>query len=65
MKIYQETETNQVFGSSYLVKLLECSDRTARNLMAKLREMGVVAPVTGKGMYRFKLESEREPSHRD
>ena len=67
MKIYQEIEANQVFGSSYLVKLLECSDRTARNLMSKLREMKAITAVAGKGkgMYRFTLESDLESPHSD
>jgi len=54
--IYNQIEANQVFGSAYLVKMLDCSERTARNLLTKLKEMNVVAVVTGKGkgMYRFK-----------
>ncbi len=56
-EIYREVDANQIFGSSYLVKTLGCTERTARNLMAKLREMNVVEAVMGKGkgMYRFKL----------
>lgn len=59
-QIYEGIDVNQIFGSAYLVKILECSDRTARNLMAKLREMDVIVPVTGKGkgMYRFKYDNE-------
>ena len=58
--IYDDIELNQVFGSVYLMKILECSDRAARRLLAKLREMDVVIAVTGrgKGIYRFKYESE-------
>lgn len=60
MKIYREVETNQVFGSAYLAKMLACSERTARNLIVKLRDMGVITEVTGKGkgMYRFMMEDE-------
>lgn len=60
MKIYREVETNQVFGSTYLAKILSCSDRTARNLIVKLRDMGVITTVTGKGkgMYRFVMGDE-------
>lgn len=58
--IYEAIDVSQVFGSAYLVKILGCSERTARNLMAKLREMDVVVPITGrgKGVYRFKNKDE-------
>ena len=64
--IYDDIEVNQVFGSTYLMKILECSERTARTLMGKLKEMDVVVAVIGKGrgkgqgkgIYRFKYESE-------
>ena len=60
IKIYHEVSSRQVFGSSYIEKVLSCSTRTARNLMSKLRDVGAVVPVSGKGkgMYRFKFESE-------
>ena len=58
--IYDDIELNQVFGSAYLMKILECSDRVARRLLVKLREMNVViaVPGRGKGIYRFKYEGE-------
>lgn len=58
--LYDQLDANQVFGSAYLVKMLECSQRTARGLLAKLREMNVVVPVAGKGkgMYRLKNADE-------
>ena len=60
IKVYHEVSSRQVFGSSYIEKVLSCSTRTARNLMSKLRDIGAVVPVfgKGKGMYRFKFESE-------
>ena len=60
--IYDQIEVNQVFGSAYIIKILDCSDRNARNLLAKLREMEVVVPVKGKGkgMYRLKYADEME-----
>ena len=56
MAVYEQMEARQVFNSAYLMKVLECSERAARRLLAKLREMNVVILVTGKGkgMYRFK-----------
>ncbi len=64
--IYNDIEVNQVFGSAYLVKILECSERTARGLIGKLKEMDVIVAVMGKGrgkgqgkgIYRFKYEDE-------
>ena len=58
--IYDKIEANQVFGSTYLSKILDCSERTARSLLAKLKEMNVVIAVAGKGkgIYRFKKDDE-------
>ena len=58
--IYNQVEVNQIFGSSYIMKILDCSERTARNLLSKLKDMDVVIAVTGKGkgMYRFKYTEE-------
>lgn len=58
--IYQQITVNQIFGSSYLMKILDCSERTARNLIGYLKEMDVVVPVrgSGKGMYRFRYNRE-------
>ena len=58
--IYDQIEVNQIFGSSYIMKILDCSERTARNLLTKLKDMGAVVTVTGKGkgMYRFKYTIE-------
>ena len=58
--IYQYIDDNQIFDSNYIVKILKCSERTARNLVSKLKEMGVLVVVTGKGKgnYRFKYEDE-------
>ena len=58
--LYDQIDANPVFGSAYLVKTLECSQRTARGLLAKLRAMDVVVQVSGKGkgMYRLKNAGE-------
>ena len=60
MIIYDDIAVNQIFGSAYLTKILDVSERTGRDLMSKLREMGVVVAVSGqgKGKYRFKYDSE-------
>ena len=59
-QIYEQIDTNQIFGTAYIAKILDCSERTARNLIIKLKEMDVVVPVKGKGkgMYRLKLDDE-------
>ena len=66
--IYKDIEVNQVFGSAYFMKILDCSESTARRLLSKLKEMNVVIEVIGRGkgrgkgrgrgMYRFKYEGE-------
>lgn len=59
-RVYDNLEVNQVFSSAYIKKILECSERTARNLITKLKETETIVPVTGKGkgMYRFKYATE-------
>ena len=58
--IYQQIEVNQIFGSKYIMKILNCSERTARNFMNMLKDMGVLVAVVGKGKgnYRFKYDDE-------
>lgn len=61
LKIYGEIEGNQIFGTSNIKEILNCSDSTAREVMAKMRDdMKVVIAVTGKGKgkYRFAYEDE-------
>ena len=59
-RIYELIDTNQVFGTVYITKILDCSERTARNLLNKLKESDVIVPVSGKGkgMYQMKFENE-------
>ena len=61
LKVYDQINANQVFGTAHILKILECSERTARNLIRKMKEMDVLVSVTGKGkgMYRLKLEDRR------
>ena len=58
--LYNSVDVNQIFGAAYVRKTLSCADSTARSLIGKLRDMGVVVSVTGKGkgMYRFKYSDE-------
>lgn len=57
IKVYEEIETNQIFGAPEIEDILKCSTSTAKNVMKKLREMKVVEEVKGrgKGKYIFKI----------
>jgi len=60
LNVYEEIDTNQIFGTCEIVKILNCSSSTARAIMTKLREMNVVKEIKGKGKgkYRFIYEGE-------
>ncbi|MGN9020239.1 hypothetical protein ACTNBM_14455 [Lachnospiraceae bacterium HCP1S3_C3] len=49
LKVYEEIETNQIFGAPEIERILKCSTSTSKNVMKKLREIGVVEEVKGKG----------------
>ena len=51
LKVYEEIETNQIFGAPEIERVLKCSTSTVKNVMKKLREMGVVEE--SKGKYTF------------
>ena len=61
LKVYDEIDTNQIFGTKEIEKILGCSSSTARAIMTKLREIKVVAEVkgNGKGKYRFMYQGEK------
>ena len=58
--VYNEIDTNQIFGAPDVEKILGCSTTTSKDIMKKLRDMKVVVEVkgNGKGKYRFVYESE-------
>lgn len=56
-KIYEEIETNQIFGAPEVESILNCSTSTAKNVMKKLREMEVVEVVKGKGKGKYVFKS--------
>ena len=60
-QLYDLVDVNQIFSSAYIAKALDCSERTGRNIMAKLRQIDAVVPVSGKGkgMYRLKYKDEK------
>lgn len=55
LKVYDEIEKNQIFGTKEIKESLDCSPSTARAVMIKLRDMKVVKVVNGKekGKYVF------------
>ena len=53
LKVYDEIEKNQIFGTKEIKEILDCSPSTARAVMTKLRDMKVVKVVNGKGKYVF------------
>lgn len=60
LKVYDSIETNQVFGVPEVKEILGCTITASKDIMKKLRDMGVVAEVKGrgKGKYRFLYEGE-------
>ena len=53
LKVYDEIEKNQIFGAKEIKEILDCSSSTARAVMTKLRDMGVVKAVSGKGKGKY------------
>lgn len=60
MGVYNDIETNQIFGAPEIERILDCSSTTAKEIMRKIRDMEVVVEVkgSGKGKYRFIYENE-------
>lgn len=55
LKVYEQIEKNQIFGSKEIEEILRCSSSTARAVLSKLKEMEIVTEVkgNGKGKYVF------------
>jgi ATP-dependent DNA helicase RecG len=53
LKVYDEIEKNQIFGTKEIKEILNCSPSTARAVMIKLRDMKVVKAVNGKGKGKY------------
>ena len=58
--VYNDIDTNQIFGAPEIERILDCSPTTAKEIMKKIRDMEVVVEVkgSGKGKYRFFYENE-------
>lgn len=53
LRVYDEIEKNQIFGTKEIKEILDCSPSTARAVMTKLRDMKVVKAVNGKGKGKY------------
>jgi len=60
LKIYDEIDTNQIFGASDVKRILDCSSSTSSEIMSKLREMGVVKEIKGKGKGKCRFTYKKE-----
>ena len=60
LAVYNDIDTNQIFGAPEIERILDCSTTTAKEIMRKIRDMEVVVEVkgSGKGKYRFIYENE-------
>ncbi|MCM1057973.1 MAG: putative DNA binding domain-containing protein [Firmicutes bacterium] len=60
IKVYDAFGTDQVFGAPEIKEILGCTITASKDIMKKLRSMGVVAEVKGrgKGKYRFAYRTE-------
>lgn len=60
--VYNMIETNQIFGAPEVKDILKCSASSSKDIMKKLRDMGVVVTVKGKGKgkYRFAYDKEKK-----
>ena len=58
--VYNDIDTNQIFGAPEIERILDCSPTTAKEIMRKIRDMEVVVKVKGSGKekYRFIYENE-------
>lgn len=54
----RKKQINQIFGAPEIERVLKCSTSTAKNVMKKLREIGVVEEMKGKGKGKYTFISE-------
>lgn len=53
LKVYEQIEKNQIFGSKEIEEIIGCSPSTARAVLSKLKEMEIVTEVKGKGKGKY------------
>ena len=60
-KVYSSIKANQVFGSADIKAILNCSDSTARAIIAKLRdEVKAIVAVNGQGKAKYRFINETD-----
>ena len=60
-KVYSSIKANQVFGSADIKAILNCSDSTARPIIAKLRdEVKAIVAVNGQGKAKYRFINETD-----
>ena len=60
IKVYEEIDENQIFGTREIEGILGCSPSTARAVMIKLQEINMVKSIVGKGKGKYIFSYERE-----
>lgn len=60
LKVYENTDVDAVVSAPDVQSITQCSVSTSKNIMNKLKDMGVLIAVAGqgKGKYRFKYDTE-------
>ncbi len=58
LAIVREVRISQVFGSTEVQKVLDCAPATATNVIKKMKNLGVIVPVTGRGKGKYKLNAD-------
>ena len=56
LAIVREMRISQVFGSTEVQKALDCAPATATNVIKKMKDLGVIVPVTGRGKGKYQLK---------
>lgn len=60
LSIYDEIETNQIFGTKEISDILHFSSSGARRVLNKIIDTGVVTSVKGKGKGRYRFLNNEE-----
>ena len=60
LKVYENTEVDGIVSAPDVQRITQCSVSTSKNIMNKLKDIGVLVVVNGhgKGKYRFKYNTE-------
>lgn len=56
LAIVREMKISQVFGLTDVQKALDCVPATATNVVKKMKNLGIIVPVTGRGKGKYQLK---------